>query len=89
MGKVDIDEMKVDIEHEKVDIENVLSQKGSGFSAKTTVHIQRFFDKLLIDGVFCQSEAFLSYGYSERKVKIPKTAKKMENSKMESLIFCR
>ena len=25
---------------------------------KKTVHIHRLFDKLLIDGVFCQSEAF-------------------------------
>ena len=55
MEKVDIDETKVDIENEKVDIENVLSQKGSGFSAKTTVHIHRLFDKFGFDGVFGRS----------------------------------
>ena len=55
MEKVDIDETKVDIENGKVDIENVLSQKGSGFSAKTTVHIHRLFDKFGFDGVFGRS----------------------------------
>ena len=46
--KVDIGETKVDIENEKVgihdpkvDIESVLSEKGSDFSVKTTVHIHR------------------------------------------------
>ena len=37
--KVDIGNAKVDIENEKVDIESVLSEKGSNFSVKTTVHI--------------------------------------------------
>ena len=32
-----------DIENEKVDIESVLSEKGSNFSVKTTVHIHRLF----------------------------------------------
>ena len=41
--KVNIGEMKVDIENEKVDIESVLSEKGSNFSVKTTVHIRRLF----------------------------------------------
>ena len=39
--KVDIEELKLDIENKKVDIENVLSQKGSGLSVKTTIHIHR------------------------------------------------
>jgi len=34
---------KVDIENEKVNIENVLSEKDSNFSVKTTVHIHRLF----------------------------------------------
>ena len=41
--KVDIGNAKVDIENEKADIESVLSEKGSNFSVKTTVHIHRFF----------------------------------------------
>ena len=39
--KVDIGDSKVDIENEKVDIESVLSEKGSNFSVKPTVHIHR------------------------------------------------
>lgn len=31
----------------KVDIENVLSEKGSDFSVKTTVHIHRLFEKFV------------------------------------------
>ena len=42
--KADIEDTKVDIENEKVDIESVLSEKGSGFSAKTIVHIHRLFE---------------------------------------------
>ena len=38
-----LNEEKVDIENEKVDIESVLSEKGSNFSVKTTVHIHRLF----------------------------------------------
>ena len=34
---------KVDIENEKADIESVLSEKGSNFSVKTTVHIHSKF----------------------------------------------
>lgn len=41
--KVDIGNAKVDIENEKADIESVLSEKGSNFSVKTTVHIHRLF----------------------------------------------
>ena len=37
--KVDIENGKVDIQDKKVDIESVLSEKGSNFSVKTTVHI--------------------------------------------------
>ena len=38
-----LNEEKVDIENEKVDIESVLSEKGSNFSVKTTVHIHSKF----------------------------------------------
>mgnify|MGYP006911242930 CR=1 FL=1 len=41
--KVDMGNAKVDIENEKVDIESVLSEKGSNFSVKTTVHIHSKF----------------------------------------------
>ena len=50
--KVDIENEKVDIQDKKVDIESVLSQKGSGFSVKTTVHIHRLFEKFGFDEVF-------------------------------------
>ncbi|WP_455503538.1 hypothetical protein [Blautia sp.] len=40
-AKVDIKNEKVDIQDRKVDIEGVLSEKGSDFSVKTTVHIHR------------------------------------------------
>ena len=43
---------KVDIQDVKVDIESVLSEKGSDFSVKTTVHIHRLFDKFGFDEVF-------------------------------------
>ena len=39
--KVDIGNIKVDIQDRKVDIESALSEKGSDFSVKTTVHIHR------------------------------------------------
>ena len=68
-GKVDIEDKKVDIENEKVDIENekvdiqekkvyiesLLSDKGSNFSVKTTVHIHRLFEKFGFDEVFGRS----------------------------------
>ena len=50
--KVDIENGKVDIQDGKVDIESVLSQKGSDFSVKTTVHIHRLFEKFGFDEVF-------------------------------------
>ena len=53
--KADIEDTKVDIENEKVDIESVLSEKGSGFSAKTFVHIHRLFEKFDFDEVFGRS----------------------------------
>ena len=53
--KVDIGNAKVDIENEKVDIESVLSEKGSNFSVKTTVHIHRLFEKFGFDEVFGRS----------------------------------
>ena len=43
------------LNEEKVDIESVLSQKGSDFSVKTTVHIHRLFEKFGFDEVFGRS----------------------------------
>lgn len=61
-GKVDIEDKKVDIEDKKVDIqekkvyiESLLSDKGSAFSVKTTVHIHRLFEKFGFDEVFGRS----------------------------------
>ena len=53
--KVDIENGKVDIQDKKVDIESVLSEKGSNFSVKTTVHIHRLFEKFGVDEVFGRS----------------------------------
>ena len=53
--KVDIKNTKVDIHDRKVDIESVLSEKGSDFSVKTTVHIHRLFEKFGFDDVFGRS----------------------------------
>ena len=53
--KVDIENEKVDIQDKKVDIESVLSEKGSNFSVKTTVHIHRLFEKFGFDEVFGRS----------------------------------
>ncbi len=53
--KVDIENEKVDIRDTKVDIESILSEKGSDFSVKTTVHINRLFDKFGFDKVFGRS----------------------------------
>ena len=52
---MDIESTKVDIQDRKVDIESILSEKGSDFSVKTTVHIQRLFEKFGFDGVFGRS----------------------------------
>ena len=54
-SKVDIENEKVDIQERKVDIESVLSEKGSDFSVKTTVHIHRLFEKFGFDEVFGRS----------------------------------
>ena len=54
-AKVDIENKKVDIQDKKVDIENVLSEKGSDFSVKTTVHIHRLFEKFGFDEIFGRS----------------------------------
>ena len=43
------------LNEEKVDIESVLSEKGSDFSAKTTIHIHRLFEKFGFDEVFGRS----------------------------------
>lgn len=48
-------DVKVDIQNKKVDIESVLSGKGKEFSAKTTVHIQRLFEKFGFNEVFGRS----------------------------------
>ena len=53
--KVDIGDVKVDIQDRKVDMESVLSEKGSDFSVKTTVHIHRLFEKFGFDEVFGRS----------------------------------
>lgn len=53
--KVDIENKKVDIQDEKVNIENILSEKSSDFSIKTTVHIHRLFDRFGFDEVFGRS----------------------------------
>ena len=53
--KVDIENRKVDIQDQKVDIESVLSEKGSDFSVKTTVHIHRLFEKFGFDEMFGRS----------------------------------
>ena len=53
--KVDIENEKVDIQGTKVDIESVLSEKGSDFSVKTTIHIHRLFEKFDFDEVFGRS----------------------------------
>ena len=53
--KVDIWVTKVDIQDKKVDIESVLSEKGSDFSVKTTIHIHRLFEKFGFDEVFGRS----------------------------------
>lgn len=50
-----LNEGKVDIGDIKVDIESVLSEKGSDFSVKTTVHIHRLFEKFGFDEVFGRS----------------------------------
>lgn len=55
--KVDIGAEKVDIQDKKVDVESVLSERGSDFSVKTTVHIQRLFEKFGFDEVFGRSAA--------------------------------
>ncbi|MBD8930624.1 MAG: hypothetical protein EGQ79_00485 [Ruminococcus sp.] len=54
-AKVDIESGKVDIRNRKVDIESVLSEKGSDFSVKTTIHIHRLFEKFGFDEVFGRS----------------------------------
>ena len=53
--KVDIENGKVDIQDKKVDIDSVLSEKGSDFSVKTTIHNHRLFEKFGFDEVFGRS----------------------------------
>ena len=54
-AKVDIESGKVDIRNRKVDIESALSEKGSDFSVKTTIHIHRLFEKFGFDEMFRRS----------------------------------
>ena len=54
-AKMDIQDAKVDIRDIKVDIENILSEKGSDFSVKTTAYIHRLFEKFGLDGIFGRS----------------------------------
>ncbi|MDD6057027.1 MAG: hypothetical protein PUB98_02010 [Clostridiales bacterium] len=38
-----------------MDVESVLSKKGKGFSAKTTIHIHRLFEQFGFDEIFGRS----------------------------------
>lgn len=53
--KGDIQSEKVDIQDTKMDIESVFTEKCSGFSVKTTVHIHRLFETFGFDGIFGRS----------------------------------
>ena len=65
--KVDIENGKVDIQDKKVDIESVLSEKGSDFSVKTTIHIHRLFEKFGFDEMFGRSAVMELLGCLNRK----------------------
>ena len=62
-----LSEEKVDIWVTKVDIESVLSEKGSDFSVKTTIHIHRLFEKFGFDEMFGRSAVMELLGYLNRK----------------------
>ena len=64
---MDIENGKVDIQDKKVDIESVLSEKGSDFSVKTTIHIHRLFEKFGFDEMFGRSAVMELLGYLNRK----------------------
>ena len=49
---MDIENKKVDIQEKKVDIERILAEKGQDFTAKTTVHIHRLFERFGYDKIF-------------------------------------
>ena len=53
--KVNIKTEKMDIKDWEVDIESVLAEKGKDFSAKTTIHIYRLFEKFGYNEVFGRS----------------------------------
>ena len=57
----------MDIQDKKVDIESVLSEKGSDFSVKTTIHIHRLFEKFGFDEMFGRSAVMELLGYLNRK----------------------
>ena len=65
--KVDIENGKVDIQDKKVDIDSVLSEKGSDFSVKTTIHIHRLFEKFGFDEMFGRSAVMELLGCLNRK----------------------
>ena len=54
----------------KVDIESVLSEKGSNFSVKTTVHIHRLFESLAL--MRCLEEVQL-WNFSSWKAQVLQT----------------
>lgn len=60
--KVDIGVSEVDIKNEKVDIEKILSEKGRDFSAKTTIHIYRLFEKYGFEKIFGRSDVMKLLG---------------------------
>ena len=62
-----LNEEKVDIQDKKVDIESVLSEKGSDFSVKTTIHIHRLLEKFGFDEMFGRSAVMELLGYLNRK----------------------
>ena len=64
---MDIENGKVDIQDKKVDIDSVLSEKGSDFSVKTTIHIHRLFEKFGFDEMFGRSAVMELLGYLNRK----------------------
>lgn len=60
--KVDIQDEKADIQNKKVDIERMLAEQRKDFSAKTTIHIYRLFEKLGYDEIFSRSDVMKLLG---------------------------
>ena len=57
---------KVDIENSKVDIESSLYEKCRDFSAKTTDHINKLFEKFGFDEVFGRSAVIELLGWKSQ-----------------------